>query len=66
MVCLTVVGNLKEEFIKFLESTIEFYSTLVEQLQLNEGSKRKVVQNCRIVNSIYIMLFIYLKVVMLT
>lgn len=44
------VGDLKEEFVKFLESSIEFYASLVEQLQpYLEGSledsshnKRKV------------------------
>ena len=46
MASLSAVGELKEEFLKFLESSIEFYTGLVEQLQLNEAdshSKRKVI-----------------------
>ena len=33
-----VVGDLKKQFVNFLESSIVFYSSLVEQLQLTEGS----------------------------
>ena len=48
MASSSVVGELKEEFVKFLESSIKFYVSLVEQLQLkeesptNSHSKRKV------------------------
>lgn len=50
------VGNLKKEFVKFLESSIEFYVSLIEQLQPNERSlvdgqsKRKVIDNIIVVH----------------
>ena len=48
MASALAVGDLKDEFAKFLESAIKFYVSLVEQLQQKEQlstdghSKRKV------------------------
>ena len=48
MASALAVGDLKDEFAKFLESAIKFYVSLVEKLQLKEQlstdghSKRKV------------------------
>lgn len=45
----SVVGDLKKRYVNFLESSIEFYASLVEQLQPTEGSlgdsqsRRKVI-----------------------